>query len=444
MTLDSASLLAFLVNAAVQTGIIAAGTAVALRWLRTTTADVKCRIAVAGLALCGAVPWMTAWPAARVDGLGIVASPVVISAVADSRVPGFVVSAFVVIVLWKSAMLIRAALVSVGLNRTALPIAEGPIRASLERLDARSRGIRLCRSARVTTPLVCGIASATIVVPDGFPESDSDLIDAVIAHEWAHIRRNDLAITIAIEVLTLPFAAHPAVAALKRAAARHREIACDEMAIERLRMRRTTYASALMRVADTRAVVAGAVTHGAAAHLEGRVRELLEARPARRISFAAQVLICVWLAAAAGMASLSTVAVAAGWGELSGVWALDLDHSQPRGGLPFRSARLRISAASDHVHIAQQRTRRDGIDETLEIRRTTDDAPSDVTLPGGMVMRTRARWEGIRFVTNSWTIDRGWREHLEMIATGNRLLIRAESVTGETPSRFELVFRREW
>lgn len=442
MPLDSATLLAFLANAVVQVAIVAAGAAVALRLMRAASACVKYRIAIVGLALCGAVPLWFAWPAPRVDGLTFVTPPVNTSTVADSYA-AVVISGYLAVVLWKIVTLLRAALASRRLGRQSVPISDGPILAAFQRRALRSRDIGLRRSARVKTPLVCGVLRPAIVFPDAFTESDGHLIDAVIAHECAHVARHDLAVTIAMEVLTAPVAAHPAVAALKRAAARHREVACDEMAMARLGMHRATYASLLARVARWRVDAVSAAGLGAAALLEARVRALLEVPGARPGGVGRHLLAALCLATAAAAAPVTTIAVAGGWRDLSGAWTLDVNQTQPRGDVALRAARLRIDATSARVHIAQQRTRADGVAEAYEIRRTTDDVPSDVALPGGMVMRTRARWEGGRLVTDSSSPDGAWREQLEVVAAGNRLVITAERVTGQTRSRRELVFRRE-
>jgi hypothetical protein len=170
---------------------------------------------------------------------------------------------------------------------------------------------------------------------------------------------------------------------------------------------------------------------------------LLEAPSRSPVSIATQVLLSLCLVATTAVAAVTAIAVDAGWRELSGAWTLDVNESQPRGQLPFRAAKLRIDATSDHVHMAQQRTRRNGVDETFEIRRSTDDVPSDVTLPGGFVVRTRARWEGVRLVTNSSTPRGAWREHVEAIATGNRLVVEYENATEYGRNRYTFVYRRD-
>jgi Zn-dependent protease with chaperone function len=445
MTLDSPSLLGFLLNGAVQAGIIAGATAAALRLARTARASVKHRIAVVGLALSGGVPLLSAWGAPRAGGLaGVVTLPPINTAtLAGSHAARVLVGGYLALVLWKVATLARGALAYNRLRRTSTPITEGPVLASLRRCNTGRHSIALWRSPRATTPLVCRLARPTIVVPDDLACSDADVIDAVMAHECAHVARHDLAVSIMVETLTAPFAVHPAVMALKRAAAKHREVACDEAAIARLEMRRGRYASLLLRMAERRADAAGAVALGAATQLEARVRDLLEAPPARRVRVMTQVLVCLCLVAATALAPWTAIAVDAGWGGLSGFWTLDVHESRPREQLPYRAARLRIDATSDRVHMAQRRTRRDGVDETFETRRTTDDVPSNSALPGGMVVRTRARWEGSRLVTNSAAPGGGWREHVEAVATRNRLVVRCENVTDRGHSRYEFVFHRD-
>jgi beta-lactamase regulating signal transducer with metallopeptidase domain len=444
MTRASATLLAFIINGAVQASLLAAATAVALKLVRTARACVKHRIAAVGLALCGAVPLLSAWPAARVEGLAVVVTPPVNTrAFADGHAADLLLCGYLALVLWKLAAFTRAALAYRNLRRDSTPITEGAIYVSLQRYNTERADIRLCRSARATTPLVCGVAHPAIIVPDDLAAGGRDVIDAVIAHECAHIARHDPALAITIEALTVPFAWHPAVAMLKRAAAKHREVACDEVAVGWLGMRRTTYASLLLRVAQRHAHLGGATALGAMTQLEARVRDLLEASPVARVSVPGQVLAGLCLVTATALAPLTTIAVDAGWRDISGSWTLDINESQPRGQLPFRAARLYIDATSRRVLMAQRRTRRDGVDETFELRRTTDDVASNVTLPGGMVVRTRARWEGLRLVTNSYAPEGGWREHVEAMATRDRLVIRLENATDHGRGRYTFVFHRD-
>jgi bla regulator protein blaR1 len=446
MPLDSADPIAFLVfllNAAVQIGIVAAGTALALRVTRAASPSVRHRIAIAGLALCIVVPMLAAWPATHLEGATtIMTASVDLQTLARDRIAVALVYGYLALLLWKAVALTRATLATMSLRRTCTPIIDGPIVASFERCNPAG-SIQLCRSEDVPTPVVFGVAWPVIVCPDGFEDSDRDVIDAVIAHESAHVARHDVAITLAIEILTIPFAFHPAVAALKRAAARYRELACDERALARLRMPRRTYASALVRVAEFGTGGAAVAAAGAASHLEARIRELLERRRGSRVSLATRGLVCGCLVAATAIAPLFAIALDAGWRELSGVWTLDVYRSEPRGRLPFLSVRLDIDATANHLVIAQRRTRRDGRIETFEIRGTPDDVPFKVALPGGAFIRMRARWEGSRLIRTFSGPGGHWRGSGEATATGNRLVIRTEDLFGNTRRRSEFVFRRE-
>jgi hypothetical protein len=92
----------------------------------------------------------------------------------------------------------------------------------------------------------------------------------------AHIRRRDFACNIAYELLFLPLSFHPAAVLLKRAIARTRELACDELVSDRL-MEAHSYARALVGLA-------GAASHARndADVLEERVMCLVNGSARRR------------------------------------------------------------------------------------------------------------------------------------------------------------------
>jgi Zn-dependent protease with chaperone function len=98
-------------------------------------------------------------------------------------------------------------------------------------------------------PFTLGAFQPAVLLPPGFlaaatPEEGR----AILGHELAHVRRCDYATNLLGEALLLPIAFHPAARLLRRRIAAAREIACDELAVERLVAPRA-YARALLAAA---------------------------------------------------------------------------------------------------------------------------------------------------------------------------------------------------
>jgi TonB family protein len=77
------------------------------------------------------------------------------------------------------------------------------------------------------------------------PEAE---IHAVIAHEFAHIRRNDFAKNLIYELISLPVSYHPLFRLTRERMTESREIVCDQMAAEL--GGRKQYAQSLLRLAS--------------------------------------------------------------------------------------------------------------------------------------------------------------------------------------------------
>jgi beta-lactamase regulating signal transducer with metallopeptidase domain len=438
----SATLVAFLLNAGVQITIVGIASAIALRVAGSAPARVKHHIAVTALVLGALVPIVSSWMA-RNDTATATFVPASIDAraVAADRVVMALVYGYGILLAWKLWLLMRAVLSAIALRRTCTPIVDGPVVASFHRCATDGR-IEVCRSPHIATPLTLGFVNPMIIVPDALASDDPAVIDAVMAHECAHVARHDVAVGTVIEILTAPFAFHPVVAALKRAAAKYRELACDEQAIERLGIAPRAYAAALLRVAEFAAAPA-AVGAGIASHLETRIRELLKKDGESRGTVITRALAYSCVIASLVIAPLFAIAVDNGWRDISGTWTLDIADSEPRGRVPFQSARMQIETNGNHLVIAQQRTRSNGRFETFEIRGTADDVPFKVYLPGSAALQTRARWEGNRLITDAFGPGRRYREHGEAVAEGDRLVIRADNAYDGARTTYQLVFRRE-
>ncbi len=119
-----------------------------------------------------------------------------------------------------------------------------------EHQDVRGRmAVELLCSPAGLGPFTVGARRPAVLLPPGFLDSATpNEARAVLGHELAHVRRRDYAVNLVCEALLLPVAFHPAARLLRRRIAAAREIACDELAVERLVAPRA-YARALLAAA---------------------------------------------------------------------------------------------------------------------------------------------------------------------------------------------------
>jgi TonB family protein len=93
------------------------------------------------------------------------------------------------------------------------------------------KGISLAASTRVFSPVVLGFRRPTILLPASMlPRLTEADLEAVIAHECAHLLRNDFLRNLLYEVLTIPIAWHPLLWASRNRLTETREMVCDHLA----------------------------------------------------------------------------------------------------------------------------------------------------------------------------------------------------------------------
>jgi beta-lactamase regulating signal transducer with metallopeptidase domain len=205
-------------------------------------------------------------------------------------------------------------------------------------------------SPLIDAPITIG---RTIIVPPSIID-DARLLAAALAHERAHVRRNDYAWHVALECLALPLSFHPVVILLRRAIAEAREIACDEEAAAQCGA--GEYAQALVRIASLAATRRTAMSVGmAATPIERRVIALLRRNRQGTRRPMALVLALPFVAAAA--CSRVDVAPAVEQMTLGGRWALvretsDLHLVTPRGYDAFTQT---IEQGPTRVAVRQRR-----------------------------------------------------------------------------------------
>lgn len=99
-----------------------------------------------------------------------------------------------------------------------------------QRLGLR-RSVQLLSSAALTVPVVIGWLRPVVLVPAGiFSGLSAAQLEALLAHELAHVRRQDYLVNLVQHVLETLFFYHPAVWWVSRQIRQEREHCCDDTA----------------------------------------------------------------------------------------------------------------------------------------------------------------------------------------------------------------------
>jgi beta-lactamase regulating signal transducer with metallopeptidase domain len=180
---------------------------------------------------------------------------------------------------------------------------------SLQRRMGLHRVVRYCESLRLEAPAVAGWIRPVVLLPVtaiiGLSEEE---LEAVIAHELAHIQRHDAFVHLfQIAVETLLFY-HPAVWWLGKRIRAEREHCCDDVAVGACSP--LAYVSALARMAEWKAAPQLVMAANRSPLIE-RIARLLDAKQRPAKSFRAANLgacvVCLLTALVAGSAFFSNV-----------------------------------------------------------------------------------------------------------------------------------------
>ncbi|MFW5820386.1 MAG: M56 family metallopeptidase, partial [Bacteroidota bacterium] len=94
------------------------------------------------------------------------------------------------------------------------------------------RRVKLAESFIAKTPMVLGYFKPLVIVPVGFfSHLPFNQVEAILAHELAHIKRNDFLINIIQAVVELLFFYHPVIYIISKHIREERENCCDDMAL---------------------------------------------------------------------------------------------------------------------------------------------------------------------------------------------------------------------
>ncbi len=200
------------------------------------------------------------------------------------------------------------------MRREAWPVAEtGPVaeRWAMHCSRAEVEGAVLLASEKVQGPATVGMRRVALLAPlRFFDEVEEGEMDAVMAHECAHMRRRDFAKNVLYNVAALPVAFHPLLWLTRVRMVESREMVCDAMAAEAV-AGQERYARSLLRLASLMVAKETAGTFHAigifdANCLERRVMKLMRRKEnAGRVLRLAMLGACVTIGAVACASALA-------------------------------------------------------------------------------------------------------------------------------------------
>jgi beta-lactamase regulating signal transducer with metallopeptidase domain len=168
--------------------------------------------------------------------------------------------------------------------------------------------VQIRESASIAVPIVVGIIKPVLLIPIGLATSlSAQEIEAVLAHELAHVKRQDYAINLLQSLVDVLYFFHPALWWLSARVREERELCCDDLAVQACGGDGRRLAQALARIEELRLPQANSTPALAMAFVKKRLQLLHRVRrilgvPTRSIvsnrSLAGLTLITVLLLSA--------------------------------------------------------------------------------------------------------------------------------------------------
>lgn len=183
--------------------------------------------------------------------------------------------------------------------RTSLPDRSTTIQAWLaEHPCLRPLEVRI--SDQITSPLTYGILCPVILLPKGLDRADCDTLQAVLIHEYVHVRRWD---NLAKAVFTSALCLHwwnPLAWMMYMAANRDMELSCDATVLRVLgRDRRSAYALALISLEEGRGCYVPAQSYFSQNAITERIEAIMKFKKSSAVALVTSALLVVSCAAAA-------------------------------------------------------------------------------------------------------------------------------------------------
>lgn len=163
------------------------------------------------------------------------------------------------------------------------------------------RPVRLIASLKATVPFAVGLIRPLIVFPaqllTGLPPAQ---VEALLAHELAHLRRHDFAINLIQLLIETLFFYHPAIWWINRVIRQEREFCCDDFVVAQS-MDRRDYVRALARVAEEQFTSNPFATASNGGNLLTRLQRILSQPSPANYSRSVGILLLLLVAAVVGI-----------------------------------------------------------------------------------------------------------------------------------------------
>ncbi len=243
------------------------------------------------------------WRAARVVNVPVVQVPIPsesAGAMAHRRTAprdGLPVAAFII---WLAGAVVclarwgRGAARVARMRRNAVALSDADATQEVARQAGLRGDIQLLRSPEEIIPLAAGIRHPYVLLPAGASQWSGDRLRVVLLHEHAHIRRRDSLTQALAELARCLYWFHPLVWLALRRLRVERERACDDLVLL-AGTGASDYASHLLHLAQSlQSAEPSPAVSMAGAHLETRVRAILDPHLNRRVlSRASAVVACI-------------------------------------------------------------------------------------------------------------------------------------------------------
>jgi len=275
-----------------QVALIGLAAAAVLALLRGAAPTQRYLVSCAALLAC--VLWPLAGLLPRLEAAGVFAADTEdaglaqLAGVADGWLPGLQAHLGLVVGAWLlcvGALVLRTVLGMLWIERAVRHGASDP--AWQRRLTQMARGFGILRTVRLrvveqlSSPMTAGWWRPVVLVPAallaGMPP---DLLEALLAHELAHVRRHDYLVNLVQNAIEILLFYHPAVWWLSRRIRAERELIADDLAAAHSKAPRRL-AQALSELEKIQFAAPAMAMQACGGDLTTRIRRLLQPQAAR-------------------------------------------------------------------------------------------------------------------------------------------------------------------